>query len=788
MLADGDISIQIDKIWNIFFHFYLDAPSLSLLRSQCRKLADLAIDINTWRNSPYSTFLKFCGKHTLSELRRHWILYEATESLPPNETKRVRELFAKGSRSALAHRDEKPSIVRAGRSAGPLWENAQTLGAEHFEHYWKTGITSNDKRKIVAATFLNPTFAYSMSGRGFSLHYATDPILAFHLAETFAPTKAASSNKAISIGDLAESVKSQFHTWCLAFQSRVTVASVSVTRNIVIRMFTGDALAFCQALHHCAQNHSIVSGIYSSTWGSSQINLDGGGYDKPSPESHCAPLSYDIIDTSNVTDHVGLLNILIASLPLLRKTPSAVLHTNYLLAMQGTSSNKLEDRACADIATLALLLGVVPTSFVSDFITQSNSHEIISFALSSSTFHEVVSWKRLPLTADYDPAQPLAYDPRQLGTFLFGIYLRMFSDDKLPNLNVLNPYALAQSIPHYVRATFVAMLQLIRQRVSTNWVQAMDHLVALIGMDRTLFVGHNYYQDLMCQLHIRGIHSVDVLTSNPHKAGQGEDFFRRWNVVPPVVCIVLRVPRTALKVIEEMDPDEIGRPILQCEVKSRPSPSCLGFQNVFSSIQLFFGNVTSSGVGTLVTEEDLRQWNGTSPLIASFHVPSWILNLGPSDIQVVLSIRGAVYSLLPKLGLEMCVFSASLTDSQHVFVVRERPNNELELKNLFNTAPQHLSSGSNLDGGVVSVRMGGGGHKASEFTARTNITEPGKRAALANKADVTVKQVSPYGMLASFGQFDQRISFPFPIDSSNSKVRIARKSFYIEVSSVALPF
>lgn len=739
----------------------------------------MATDIDTWRNGPYGSFLKFCTQRTLSELRRHWMLYEGTENLPPNEKRQLKNLFVTGTKSVLAKFGD-GEIVSVGRSAGPLWHEAYKLGAEHFGHYWATGIASNDKIQVAAATFLNPTFAYSISGRGFNVHYGTDPVMAFHLAETFAPTEAASNSKTISMADLAESVKSQFRAWCSAFQARV--ASEDVIPSIVIRMFTGDALAFCHVLRHCAQSHSIQSGTYTSAWGGSQINLDGGDYDKTSTESHCAPISYDIIDTSNMTDHVGLLNILIACIPLLRKASSAVLHTNYLLPMDDTSFNRLEGRACADVATLALLLGVVPTSYVSDFTTQSNTHELQRFGSSSNmTFYEVVSWKMLPLMTDYDITQPLAYEPQQLGTLLFDVYLRMFSNERLPRLT--RDALKKMSIIHYIRATFVTLLQLIRSRISTDWAQAMNHLVDLIGRDKTLLIGLNCYQDLMCQLHIRGVHSVDALVSMSRELRPGEGFFRQWNIVPPVICIVLRIPRTALKVIENMDPNEVGTPGLHCEVRGP------GFHNMFSSIQFCFGDVMSSGLGmhkSLVMEEDLSHWNGSSSLIVSFHIPSWILNRDPSATKITLCVRGTPHTmmfLLPKLGAELCLFSASLMDGRHIFVVRERPSNGLELNSLSSLAPCPPDSSNNLDSGAISVRLDNSGCRASGFTGRTNITEAGKRTAWAGKADVTVKQVSPYEMLASFGRFDQRLPFPFPIDSSNHKVRIARKSFYIEVSN-----
>jgi hypothetical protein len=101
LLADGDVFNRIDMIWNIFFHFYLDKQSLDLLRGQCRQLANMAVDVDTWRNSPYGYFVQFCTKDTLSDLRQHWLLYESTENLLLNEKERLRAAFAKGNKAAI---------------------------------------------------------------------------------------------------------------------------------------------------------------------------------------------------------------------------------------------------------------------------------------------------------------------------------------------------------------------------------------------------------------------------------------------------------------------------------------------------------------------------------------------------------------------------------------------------------------------------------------------------------------------------------------------------------------
>jgi hypothetical protein len=73
MVADGQP--YTTTIWNIYFHFYIDTNSHSVLVEQCKKLVGLSDSLRSWRASPYGRFIKTGTEHTLAELRRHWSLY-----------------------------------------------------------------------------------------------------------------------------------------------------------------------------------------------------------------------------------------------------------------------------------------------------------------------------------------------------------------------------------------------------------------------------------------------------------------------------------------------------------------------------------------------------------------------------------------------------------------------------------------------------------------------------------------------------------------------------------------
>lgn len=745
----------------MFFHLFLDKSSLVRLREQCQKLADLSISFESWEKGKYSKFLRFCSTHTLIELRRQWCLY----AMPDDNTKKpsLRHAFQKGMQE-VRNRYADYCIYTAGRSAGPAWISVLQPGEEHYRRYWKTGVTFDGAAQISMAKFVNPAFAYDSSGEDFNVHYGTDPILAFHLGMVTTLPQFTKRNPSIS--ELVCIAKEQFKDWCLAFKKRIEGGP----SNIIIRLWAGDALAFSRALLVFASTNSPDTGVYPSAWEATPITIDGRDYSGITQNK--APLKFDTIDTSNLMDHLGLINTLAATVPLLQDHPAATLYTNSLLNFDG-AGGKFASRACTEIATLSLLLGIIPASYVSGFVTQTNMHDVCtSVSGTVKSCQETVPWKRSP-TDNVSGLLRIAAEP--LGSILFNIYLQMFNDDNVSRL--FDVESQPNEFIRYNRSSFAIFLALVKQRVHSDWTQAMGYMISLIQRDRTLLTGLDHLQDLYCQFHIHEVYTASAITV-PDLRDHTSRVFDGWDSIPPVVCVVLKVPREYLKKLEDLSADKIGTPIFQCEIES------LFHRNVFSATHFFFGTTSSgSGPDLLIANEDTTRWRGDSPLIVSFYVPSFLLATLAPQTGVRLSIHPksisspVIYSVL---GPRLCIFSVDLLDTSHVQVVRGRPGNPREhvklqgLSNILDSRAQLVTMLTDKD----SVKVNG-------LTGRFNINNPSLQAifGVCPLSDITVKQASPFSMLISIGKAHREIlSFPYPINGSNPKTRLARKSSYIEVS------
>ena len=771
MVAESDSNdAMLDNVWNIFYHFYLDKVSLNRLLDQCRKLVDMSTTVESWSSSKYGGVIRFCTDASLLQIRNMWIKYLETETLSQGEKEALSSSFSAGMKDVS--RTQK-GVSTAFRSAGPLWPNLESMGTDHFDKFWTTGTTSKP------ASHINPTFAYSLSGRKFNVHYGTDPLLSFHLAVPLAPTKEPPRSPATRLEHLDKSIKIQFRAWCTSFRTRL----LAKAPQIIIRYFVGEALAFCQALYHCKLLNNTKTGVYATPWGGAKIDLCVEDYSPEAPKR--APLSFNTIDTSNLSDHLGLLNVLLATMPLLRDTWSSTLHTHTLLRSEGHISLQkgLSDKTCADIPMLSLLLGVVPCRHLSEITSVSSTHEMMLSSAQSRQFHDSLSWKRLP--KQEISSEPLRCEALPLGEFFFAMYLKMFADENVmaaPRKKSIDQMQKISTI-HYSRHNFVAFLDLAKSRVESDWSKAMDHFMSRIERDTTLLVGSNNYQDLCCSLQLR-----EVAFYLPTVSQVSSHVFQGWKEVPKVVCVVLVVPRQSLKCLEDMHPDEIKTPILQCEIKGT------AFQNVFYSIRPIFGSVEVQ-VDSVSTEprvnlrEDTDGWDGSSPLIVSFYAPAWIFTVSPSSTQVVLSFRptpSSTMCLMPKLGLFLTVYSASAMDRQHVFITRHRPDNVDEIQSLPVVSRTLKLKNPSLASESLTVKFDTSHTQAYSLTKRIYLKNLTDRSSLAAGATVVTKQISDLAFLVTFDEYQKVLGFPFLVDGSRMKTRIARKSFYLEVSFCSL--
>lgn len=311
------------------------------------------------------------------------------QDLPPPRLADIREGYKNAFKRSM---DGSGSSMTTARSSGPLAFQALDL-SDQVKNYWKTGTTFADPKQIARAKFLNPTFAYSLSGEGCAVHYASDPLTTFHFAALFGNSK----SKVRSV-ELVKSAQTEFSEWCLAFRSSLD----GFAHTPHIRLCLAEATAFCRSLRTFRESGTLNAGVPIAQYKTQLLRLSTEEYVHDQ-----APATFNVIETSNLIDHIGLLNILIAAIPLLSPFPSSVLYTESLLFMGENATKEFTDLLYADIGTLGMLLDLCPIDYLSGFTSRSNTHELLLHRLTKGSlvtqFHQVTTWKR-PASGDSELA------------------------------------------------------------------------------------------------------------------------------------------------------------------------------------------------------------------------------------------------------------------------------------------------------------------------------------------------------------------------------------------------
>ncbi|RPD68233.1 hypothetical protein L226DRAFT_576582 [Lentinus tigrinus ALCF2SS1-7] len=779
--------VPTSTIWNICYHMYLDAQSHSALVAQCKKLIDVSPTSAAWRASPYSAFLRTSTEYTLTELRRHWSLYASMAELPPRRQQAIRRAFE----GAFKERDSNMTPMTSARSAGPLIIEAVSVGADQVHKYWKTGTTFSGPKDVSSAKLMNPTFAYSLTGEGCSVHYGTDPMTSFHFAALFGNAKGE-----ITPAGMVRSAKTEFSDWCGAFQRFVSDAETTPC----IRFFLAEATAACHALNSFRTTESLALGIPVAQFRTQPIRLDSEEY----LVSRAAPTSFNVIETSNLIDHLGLLNILVSAVPLLSPSTSGVIYTESLLFSGEDATKELAELLYADIGTMALLLNLCPIDYLSGFSTRSNTHEIMMYQFvtkktsdkTSTQFHQVTTWKS-PSSCDSvlalhgaRPRLPPVFHADQIGALLFDVYHAMFEqEDSMTfwrqNQHNLLRALLSSNMIHYMRESFALFLKLVRERLRITpeeWSRIMSRFVDLETADQTMPMNTVNRNDFHAHLHRQGVYTVDHFK---HAGAQKIGRFAGWGIIPPVVRIVLTVPREKIRSFETiLEQTGVGTPLLHGDIRGSWS------LNNFAAVHVAYGRVIpigTQGSPRIRFEEDPNGRNGSYDLVVSFIVPSMLLTdiEPPHLLKVRLSVRSTTGTapLHAKMGMDLEIYSANLMDEQHVQVL---PEQQVPCVDIEASAGSIFPPDSTLQAevgrqGAVSVELDEQCELVNSLTARIDLEDTDVVREFGAGAVPKISQQSPCIMRLAVAGHVQDVVFPFPVIGSENKLRLARKSRYIEV-------
>lgn len=107
----------------------------------------------------------------------------------------------------------------------------------------------------------------------------------------------------------------------------------------------------------------------------------------------------------------------------------------------------------------------------------------------------------------------------------------------------------------------------------------------------------------------------------------------------------------------------------------------------------------------------------------SFYAPSCLLTLPNSRVSLAIkSSPSNAHYYGQKLGLRLTVYETTLTDSDHVIIMRERPSLSGELDSFAILANSNIRCASASSNTNISLNVQLDDTKATSFTARCEIT------------------------------------------------------------------
>lgn len=774
--------------WAAYYSVLIDSGCFNAISERAVLLTSLSATLSDWDDSEYAQFFRVTDSETLAQVRKFWMKYSDLANLSSSELQAIRETFMRDFRQIRKEKVKGVSLSGM-RSVGAPCLNAIDSIIEEFNRFWETGVIGGLPEFTETATCINPLFVYSnVGGHQCVIHYGTDPILGFHcaaaFAETLASSKVSESLKAYTKGSkLEENVRRlsrtavlEFKSWCVAFRSFARRDPSSLT----IYNFRGDAAKFCYSLQCALGKIAATANPFdtcAAPW-SSPLNVgSNAGF----------VLQYDVIDSSNLPDHMGLLNVLTSALPLLKTNANAVLYTEHLAQMSTQSYSpfeRLNSLLCSDPAPMFCLLRAAPMECLTGVSTSCPLYEAENFqhllgdAPAASQIRWRFSWKDIMMGDEHfssickTPMVPV-WDTDTLARTVASMYKEMFKDEDFgailqkPVSNVI-----AVPIKLYTRAGFAAFLALVRRRHETNnWSEFFHKFIEIISTENPVSLQSQGAQELFLQLHLQRLHTPyvlrEALKSSSIYVPDSWPAIYRQAPLPHSIPLLFRIPKSQLRhIIQEFDPVKaMSDIVLQVTLFSPP------VSNSYSVIQVAFGS-SATGLPS--------NWKDPNDLIVYFHVPAWTILMASRKVtRVCLSLNvdaSTIYKFMPILGSGLIVFQTSIWNSDYVTpIVNEQLPSVSD--NEVSVTPDPMLSAAGFQASSPRFNIVNG---QLETTTHIKITGDNKTKLTAG-ATVKISQNSPCTFYLHLGSSGIELALPFPAVASTSRIRTARKSGWIDI-------
>lgn len=778
-------------IWNAFYHLFLDDRSLALLASQCKILAESSTNFDTWNASQYSRYIKIGTRFTLEEVNKHWTWYALAETWTPNRKTKLKKMFLSAMRT---HGKTYRGFVETApaRSAGPMRPNATLVANEAYHAYWESGVASTGAEQTPTDN-ANPLFAYSNGQEGFFTYRGVCPIIPFLLAGSFNLLQTDTTEGGTRPGPWAFNIMArlQLFDWCAASRSCVQLGN-----HVVLRMIVGEALAFCRTVQEHKEFDRRTAFCRVSPWRAPLLTLDGNGYSSFASAS-TAPLAFDVIYTSNLWDHVGILNVLIASASILKHSQWAIIYTEMTSSYGEDPTKDFLNTLCAELDTFSVLFDLAPVPYISGFRTDSNSHNLLApcIVVNSTGQTEPVPWRRVSsLAGPQARSRALRMTIPQLLDWVFEFYQMMFPHEICHTDPESSSLLSERSRLHYSRRSLVLLLSHLVRRIDVDWDELFVELAVKMNVKDyvPLRLGYVHVPDFAYQIYSLGLYTHGTLhPMHPEiHLNRRVGKFRHWSFVPPVVCIAITVPRSVFQPLDDK------------EAAHNPGTSAGAGSNrashhIVSSVETFHGALSVEGADEdtrAYISEDPLGWRGKSLIVVSFCIPTYLIMQEPRVTEIRLSVISTPDHEPLRSKFPVGRFYTKPLMDDHVLVLSQKPIVRGDPPaQLFPASPVPRAQATDMSSITAAttttstITLDRPRKHVAHLSNKVVITNPALKARFADKSNaVSYKAVSPYEieLLLASHKFET-VSFSHPVNWDKGRIRVVR-SGWIEVCSMTV--
>nr|XP_018905174.1 PREDICTED: uncharacterized protein LOC109035832 isoform X3 [Bemisia tabaci] len=765
LLIDDKLNLNVDRIWNIYYHWSLDDDSVELLETQIEKLLQHSKSIVEWHNSVYGSTIRFCDEMSLSRVKSYWSNFSSRGLSPASNEERLRQLKNAHARAKSFRTEMLNGGINLNYFRGTLpaaYAQAPQDLSEIAVHWWTHGTLPLRSGPASKSIHLNPTFFYSPNS-ALTLHFGISPLSGFPLSIANTPIEktcplSIEKNGLSSKDRLVASAKCLFSNWASAFR-RVS------GKNVLIRIFCGDAVHFCFTLaSEC---------------------------DKSSPTK------FDCIDTSNLGDPLGPLNLLTLGSVLLKKRPSSSLYTEMLVQHYSNVKDRFTESMGCDARTVALLLGLVCPDMFTNATNCVEEDTLNIKCLQRKTGRGVSQersrfrWKRI--NSEPNEAAHMHAEAETLAKFFIDIHYEMFRYERpmeaFSEANTMFGKFLTNSAnPRYNRGSFAFLLSIVKSNVSTDWDKCLKLICDEVCRSRVNpFGSFNASDELLLHMRSFGVYRSGALKLEPEDLSN-DLIARALNLnekSPDTLCVTLRVPRENLKVI-------MSRrccPIIVGSITGK-DPRGSQWESYFSSVHVAFGEWSErsdKNSSNPCFVEDSRQQSGTSDMFVSFFVPTKLLLKAKHSVPVVRC-------QLQRTHTNIANFMDELGSSDLCLVRKEITSNDVSITQFIpgmSVLPSYLALNLSRTtaSDLVTLRFSDDSSKVKTLVKRIDLQSDAAKVLAVKSSPVKVEFKSPLLAIVTVAnsfKFEFRFPCPVSVSSNNYKVRFGRTSSFIEVESPLL--